>query len=58
MNEAMQSMLERNEPELRRSFGRLDSRNLLGKGLDVFRASPRWRCFVALRAVSKTSPGG
>jgi methyl-accepting chemotaxis protein len=55
MNEAMQSMLERNEPELRKSFGRLDSRNLLGNGLDVFSGVAAFQAgaLASLRAVSK-----
>jgi len=56
MNEAMQSMLARNEPELRKSFTRLDSRNLLGQNLEVFSGVSALQAgsLAALRSVNKT----
>ena len=56
MNEAMQSMLERNESELRRAFSRLDVRKLLGQSLDVFSGMPALQAgtLAALRSISKT----
>ncbi|MDD0809899.1 methyl-accepting chemotaxis protein [Curvibacter sp. RS43] len=56
MNETVTQMMQRNEPELRKSLPHFDSRNLIGQSIDVFHKNPAHQAgmLALLRSTHRT----